>query len=169
VVAPLEHAVATIQNIFEEVRRIYMDLRPALLDDLGIKAALSWFIREFQKGYPHIRIERDIDIDESNVPEPLKIVVYRVLQEAFINVAKHSKADRVHFALGRRDDRVEMTIKDNGEGFNVGQTMDVNHPRKGYGLLLMREKIEISGGSLKIISLDGGETVIRASWPIPRS
>ncbi len=168
-VPPLEHALANIHNVFEEVRRIYMDLRPALLDDLGIQAALSWFIREFQKGYSHIRVERDIDIDESNVPESLKIVVYRVLQEAFINVAKHSKADRVHFALGRRDDRVEMTIKDNGEGFNVGQTLDVNHPQKGVGLLLMREKIELSGGSLRIISLEGGETVIQASWPIPRS
>ena len=169
VTAPLEHAVATIQNIFEEVRRIYMDLRPPLLDDLGIQAAISWFIREFQKVYPRIRVERDIDIDESNLPEPIKIVVYRVLQEAFINVAKHSKADRVHFSLVRRDHRMEMTIEDNGEGFNVGQTLDVNHPQNGFGLLLMREKIELSGGSLKIISSEGGETVIRASWPIPPS
>jgi signal transduction histidine kinase len=168
VVLPLEHALANIQNIFEEVRRIYMDLRPALLDDLGIQAALSWFIREFQKVYSHISVEKKIDIEERDVPEPLKIVLYRVMQEAFGVAAKHSKADLIRFSLGKRDDQMEMTIGDNGDGFNVDQALEVNQPRKGFGLLWARERVELSGGSFKIESLKGQETIIRASWPIAR-
>jgi signal transduction histidine kinase len=167
-VSPLEQALANIQNIIEEVRRIYMDLRPALLDDLGIQAALNWFIREFQKVNPHISVEKEVDIDERDVPEPLKIVLYRVVQEAFSIIAKHSKKGLIRFSLGRRKDRMEMTIRDNGDGLNLEQALDVNQPRKGFGLLWMRERIELSGGSFEIESLKGGETVIRASWPIAR-
>ena len=167
-VPPLEDALANIQNVFEEVRRIYMDLRPALLDDLGIQAAVKWFVREFQNVYSRIRVEQEINIEEREVPDPLKIILYRIMQEAFNLVARDGKADLIRLSLERREDRVEMTISGNGDGLNAQQPGDVNQPRKGFGLLWMRQKIELSGGSLKIISLEGGETVIRASWPIPR-
>jgi len=164
-VPPLEHALADTRNIFEEVRRIYMDLRPALLDDLGIQAAVSWFIREFQKGYPHIRVEKEIEIKEREVPEPLKIILYRIMQEAFRLVARQSQADVIRLFLGRRKDRIEMTITDNGDGFKAGDPLDRNLPRKEYGLLWMRERAELSGGSFEIESPKEGETAIRASWP----
>ena len=164
-VPPLEHALADTRNIFEEVRRIYMDLRPALLDDLGIQATVSWFIREFQKGYPHIRVEKEIEIKEREVPEPLKIILYRIMQEAFRLVARQSQADVIRLFLGRRKDRIEMTITDNGDGFKAGDPLDRNLPRKEYGLLWMRERAELSGGSFEIESPKEGETAIRASWP----
>jgi len=167
VVAPLEHAVATIQNIFEQVRRIYMDLRPVLLDDLGILATLSWFIRDFQKIYSHIRVENEIEIEERQVPAQLKTILYRIMQEAFGLLARHSQADFIHFSLGRRKERIEMTIRDNGNGLKTGQPPDVNLTRKEYGLLWMRERVELSGGSFEIESLKGAETTIRASWPMP--
>jgi signal transduction histidine kinase len=167
-VPPLEHALADIQNIFEEVRRIYMDLRPALLDDLGIRAAVSWFIREFQKVYPQIRVEKEMNIEEKEVPEPLKIILYRIMQEAFRLAAGHSQADVIRFSLGRRNDRIEITIRDNGDGFEAGEPPDANLPRKEYGLLWMRERVELSGGSFEIESLKEGETAIRASWPTAR-
>jgi len=166
-VPSLEHALADMQNIFEEVRRIYMDLRPALLDDLGIQATVSWFIREFQKGYPHIRVENEIEIEEREVPAPLKIILYRIMQEAFRLASRHSQADVIRLSLGRRKERIEMTIRDNGDGFKAGQPPEANLPRKEYGLLWMRERVELSGGSFEIESLKGGETAIRASWPTP--
>ena len=169
VVPSLEHALANIQNIFEEVRRIYMDLRPALLDDLGIKATVTWFIREFQKIYPHIRVEKEIHIEEREVPEPLKIILFRIMQEAFSLVARHSKADLIRFSLRRMEDQMEMTIRGIGDGINIGQAPEANQPRREYGLLWMRERVELSGGSFKIESLKGEETVIRASWPLARS
>lgn len=168
VVPSLEHALANIQNIFEEVRRIYMDLRPALLDDLGIQATVNWYVREFQKLYSHIRVEKEIHIEERDVPEPLKIILFRIMQEAFSLVARHSEADLIRFSLGRMEDRMEMTIRGNGDGFNIEQAPEANQPRKEYGLLWMRERVELSGGSFKIEFLKGEETVIRASWPMVR-
>ena len=164
----LEHALADVQNIFEEVRRIYMDLRPALLDDLGIQATVSWFIREFQKGYPHIRVENEIGIDEREVPAPLKIILYGIMKEAFHLAARRSQADFIRFSLVRRKDRIEMTIRDNGDGFKAGEPPDLNLPRKEFGLLWMRERVELSGGSFEIESLKEGETAIRVSWPTAR-
>jgi signal transduction histidine kinase len=66
------------------------------------------------------------------------------------------------------EDRMEMTIRGNGDGFNIEQAPDANQPRREYGLLWMRERVELSGGSFKIESLKGEETVIRASWPMVR-
>jgi PAS domain S-box-containing protein len=168
-VPSLEQALSNVQNIFEEVRRIYMDLRPALLDDLGIRATVSWFIREFQKVYTHIRVEKEIHIEEREVPEPLKIILYRIMQEAFNLVARNGRADLIRFSLGKGEDRMEMTIRGNGDGFNAQQPPDVNQPRKEYGLLEMRERVELSGGSFEIEPLKEGGTAIRASWPMARS
>ncbi len=164
----LDYALTDIQGIFEEVRRIYMDLRPSLLDDLGIQATVSWFIREFQKNHPHIRVENEIEIPEREVPEPLKIILFRIMQEAFRLAARHSRADVIRFSLGRKKDRIEMTIRDNGDGSKAGQPGDVNLPRKEYGLLWIRERVELSGGSFEIESSKEGETAIRASWPTAR-
>ncbi len=166
-VPPLERALADIQNIFEEVRRIYMDLRPALLDDLGIQATVRWFIREFQRDHPHIRVENDVEIQESEVPEPLKIILFRIMEEAFRLIARNSRADVIRFSL-RKKGRIEMTIRDNGDGFRSGQPQEMNLPRKEYGLLWMQERVELSGGCFEIEPLKDGQTVIRASWPAAR-
>ena len=73
--------IPMIQTAVEEVRRIQMDLRPAILDDLGLLATIGWLTREFQTIYSKIHFVNQIDITESDVPNPLKIVIYRVLQE----------------------------------------------------------------------------------------
>ena len=78
----LEEILSMVQNGIEETRRMTTNLRPSILDDLGILATLNWFCREFQKIYPHFQIQKEIDIQEEEVPEDLKIVVFRILQEA---------------------------------------------------------------------------------------
>jgi len=157
----LEAIMPIIQQSMEEVRRIGMNLRPALLDDLGLLPTIGWFIREYQKTYPSIRVEKQTEIEETQVPDPLKAVIYRILQEAMNNVAKHSKANLVSISLMRkRDDRIELAIEDNGIGF------DMKSIKKGLGLGSMRERAELSGGSFDNESVRGKGTVIRASWPI---
>ena len=156
----IESIISLAQNGIEESRRIQMDLRPSILDDLGILATLSWFTREFQKVYSHISIEKGIDIQENEVPDSLKIALFRVMQEAMNNIAKHSKADRVRLSLRKIEDRIELSIEDNGVGF------DLENYRKGLGLTSMRERTELSGGSFAIESTPGKGTVIKASWPI---
>jgi signal transduction histidine kinase len=100
----LEDILSMVQNGVEETRRIMTNLRPSILDDLGIMATVNWFCREFQKVYPHFRIERRIEIQEQEVPEGLKIVIFRILQEAMNNIAKHSQGKAVVLALEKKNE-----------------------------------------------------------------
>ena len=160
----LNSLIPIIQSTVEEVRRITMDLRPATLDDLGILATIGWFCREFQNTYSTVRIDKDINIDESDVPESLKIVIYRVLQEALNNVAKHSGADRVTISLTKRNGEIELAIEDNGCGFNLEESLAVESSERGFGLGSMKERIEFAGGSFSVESAEQKGTVVSASW-----
>jgi len=156
----LETIIPLIQGSVEEVRRIQMDLRPSTLDDLGILATIDWFCREFGKIYSTIHIEKLINIHENEVPALLKTVIFRVMQEALNNIAKHSKADLVHLSLKKKDDRIELVVEDNGTGF------DLETSKRGLGLTSMKERIEYAGGSFFIQSVSGKGTTIRAILPI---
>jgi PAS domain S-box-containing protein len=162
----LKTIVPIIQEAVEECRRIQMDLRPSMLDDLGLLPTLSWFLRRFQTIYSGIRIEQGVDIEEDEVPHASRIVIYRVTQEAMNNIAKHSKADLVSLSLRKKDERMELTIQDNGQGFNPDKALALESMKRGMGLTSMRERTELSGGSFAIESIEGKGTTIRASWPI---
>jgi signal transduction histidine kinase len=163
-VKTLKALVPMIQQTSEEVRRIHADLRPSLLDDLGILVTISWFCRRCRKLYSSLRIEEDLDIEEKEVPEPLKIVMFRVLQEAINNVAKHGKADLVRVSLKGTGSTIELVIQDNGRGFDVEHVRSAQPSMGSVGLASMRERTELSGGSFSIDSIKGGGTTVRASW-----
>ena len=162
----LDTIIPVIQEAVEECRRIQMDLRPSMLDDLGLQATLSWFCRRFQKIYSEIQVEQEIDVEEGDVPSPLKVVAFRVIQEAMNNVAKHSQANHVRLSLRKLEGRMELVLEDNGRGFNVDRTRSQEAGERGLGLLSMRERTELSGGSFAIESAEGKGTAIRASWPL---
>jgi signal transduction histidine kinase len=143
-----------------------MDLRPSLLDDIGILATIGWFTREFQKVYTSIQIEKKIDIREEEVPDSLKVGIFRVIQEALNNIAKHSKADLASLTLRKSDKKVELAIGDNGQGFDLDGVRSIESPEKGFGLSSMRERTELSGGTFSIVTTIGKGTTIRASWPL---
>jgi PAS domain S-box-containing protein len=160
----LEAVIPLAQQASDEVRRIHTDLRPLMIDDLGIVATISWFCREFETLYAGVRIEQMILMDQKRVPEPLKIVIFRILQEALNNVAKYSKADRVRVALREKDDKLELAIEDNGQGFDVEHVRSEKNADRGVGLTSMKERTELSGGSFSIHSSKGKGTTVRASW-----
>ncbi len=162
----LKTVIPVIQEGIEECRRIQQDLRPPILDDLGLLSTLSWFCRRFQTIYAHIRIEQEIGVEEGEIPEALKIVIYRIIQEALNNIAKYSRADLVRLSLRKRNDRLEFTIQDNGLGFDLKKAQVQESTRKGLGLSSMTERAELSGGSFSIESSERNGTVIRAEWPI---
>jgi PAS domain S-box-containing protein len=154
----IENIISLAQNGIEESRRIQMDLRPSILDDLGILATIGWFTREFQKVYSHVSVEKEIQIEENSIPAALKTSLFRIIQEAMNNVAKHSKADLVRLILRKTADKIELSIKDNGAGF------DLESIRQGLGLTSMRERTELSSGTFEIESAVGKGTTIRARW-----
>lgn len=162
----LEAVIPVIQNGVEEIRKICMDLRPSILDDLGILATISWFCREFQVIYSGIHVEQEIGTEEKDIPAALKIVVYRVLQEALNNIAKHSKADLVRLSLKKSGDAIELRIEDNGLGFNLADELSKDGSRRGLGLTSMKERTETSGGSFSITSVPGKGSTLRASWSL---
>ncbi|OGP73124.1 MAG: hypothetical protein A2V86_02935 [Deltaproteobacteria bacterium RBG_16_49_23] len=163
----LRAIIPLIQEGVEECRRIQMDLRPPMLDDLGLLPTLSWFCRRFQTIYSKISVEREVAIEESNIPGPLKIVIYRVIQEAMNNTAKHSQADHIRLSLRKLGNRIEIGLQDNGLGFNVEEVGSQETTKRGLGLSSMRERVELAGGSFDIESAKGRGAFIRASWPLP--
>jgi signal transduction histidine kinase len=163
---PLSSILPMVHEAVLECRRIQMDLRPSMIDDLGLLPTISWFCRIFNQTYPGIRTEQEIDIAEGDIPEPLKIAIYRVTQEAMNNIAKHSKADLIRFSLRKQDARLELAIHDNGRGFSLEEMHSRKGTVKGLGLTSMKERAELSGGSLDIESSQGEGTYIRAYWPL---
>ncbi|NLI82272.1 MAG: PAS domain S-box protein [Deltaproteobacteria bacterium] len=163
----LEPLIQMTQQSIEEVRRIYTNLRPSILDDLGIVATIDWFVEEMEKVHPGIRIHKEISVEEDAVPEALKIVMYRIIQESFNNLVKHSGADTATITLRRTSGRLELRVRDNGKGFDTMANGNRSSPRGGgLGLGSMRERTELSGGDFFIDSGVGQGTEVCASWPV---
>lgn len=136
------------------------DLRPSVLDDLGIIAAMNWFCREYQKTYIQISVENQIELSETDVPDSLKTPIFRISQEAMNNIAKYSKASLVNLYLRKQNDKILLTIQDNGQGVEVDTT------KRGMGLSTMRERAQLSGGTFDLETAIGKGTIVSASWPV---
>ncbi len=163
--AALQGVIPVVRGAIDEARRIQMNLRPSILDDLGLLATINWFCRQFESTYSRIRISQNIEIDEQGVPESLKTVIFRVLQEGLNNVAKHSMAKMVLCSLRKTDQAITLIIQDDGQGFDLPK-LSANDTVQGLGLKNMRERVELSGGSFDVESTVGKGTTLRASWPV---
>jgi signal transduction histidine kinase len=163
----LKEIITWIQNTIHENQRIYTDLRPSVLDDLGIIATVRWLCRRFQEVYSDIRVEVRLDLEEDLVPEPLKVVLYRIVQEALNNVAKHSGAKTVDISLSGTMEGLELTIKDDGMGFDMASAASNEASRLGLGLEGMRDRTELSSGRFELRSAPGEGTLIRSCWALP--
>jgi signal transduction histidine kinase len=139
------------------------------LDDLGILATIEWYCREFQHIYSTIRIEKEITIKEHEIPAALKTLIYRIMQEALNNAAKHSQADLVRLRLKMTDGKIELAIEDNGQGFDFDESVYDKNSMRGFGLGSMRERAELSGGSFSIDSVKEAGTTARVMWPVQSS
>ncbi len=159
----LEDIICNLQRSIEETRRIMNHLRPSMLDDLGLLPTMNWLCREYQKAYTHIEVQQKIGIQENEIPDSLKITLFRVLQESMNNFAKHGRGNIFHFSLWSDGGMISFKIQDNGQGF------DPENCKKGLGLNSMRERVELSGGKFKISSILGAGTTIQATWPQNKS
>ena len=162
----IEALVSMTQNAIDEARRMMNELRPSMLDDLGLVTTIGWFCRQFQTIYPAISIDQNLNIEERQIPADLKTAIFRIVQESFNNVAKYSKAEFVELSLEKRDESIRLKIRDNGSGFDLNSV----HSRVGYkgglGLASMKERAELLGGHFKIESKVGSGTIIEADWPL---
>ncbi len=154
----LRAVIPQLRGAVDDVRRLALQLRPSSLDELGLLPTLGWVCREFQARNPEIRLEEEVDVEEGATARELKIVICRILQEALQNVARHSGAGRVRVSLTRADGGVELRVEDDGRGFDPAA-------RPGLGLDGMRERVELTGGRLRLETAPGRGTAVLASWP----
>jgi signal transduction histidine kinase len=161
-----EKLKVTTLNAVEKIRSMQGDLWPYVLDDIGIVPTIDWYCREFERKHFGLTVERRENVSEGQVPLPAKIVIYRILQEALSNVAKHSQARHVTVRLMKRDNNMELIIEDNGIGFDPEEVIARKAPLGGLGLLSIKARTELSRGSFGIQSVKGKGTTIRASWPL---
>ena len=159
----LRRIADVLADTMKEARRIMNNLHPSTLDELGLIATISWLCGEYQKSYPHITVQQEIAVSEKDIAEGIRVVIYRVLQEALNNFARHGKGDRVEVSLSKSDGSFSFVVRDNGQGFNV------ENAKKGLGLESMRERVELSGGNFILESAGSVGTTIRASWPLPEN
>jgi PAS domain S-box-containing protein len=160
----LNLVVTKLQDAVDEVRRISMDLRPSMLDDIGVIATLEWFRREMSLLYPEIKFDFSVsNLKESDVGDARKTQIFRITQEGVNNACKYSKGDHIKFSLGRAGRKLILKVSDNGHGFDSENVMLSSQDRKPLGLISMRERTETSGGVFQIES-DGEGTVITCRW-----
>ena len=158
--------MGAILDMVGKIRSMQGDLWPYVLDDIGILATLDWYCREFEKKHSGLTIDSHTELGEEEVLSPVKIVIYRILQETLSNVAKHSRASHVTLRLLKRDHSMEFTVEDNGTGFDPEETIVKRASWGGLGLLNIKARTELSGGSFVVESAKGKGTTVRATWHV---
>ena len=156
---------AATARILDGVRRLARELRPTILDDLGLVEAVRAYAQETAA-----RTALQITVRATNFAGRLdptqELVLYRVVQEAISNVAKHAEASAVGVTFERWDDVAWATIGDNGRGFDLSSVATPAPSGQGLGLLGMRERLALVGGKLDIDTRPGGGTIVRARLPL---
>ena len=146
-----------LDNTVTATRRIASDLRPMMLDDLGLAPATEWLVHDFERR-TGIVCELAIALPEIDIPREMATSVFRILQESLTNVTKHARATHAEITLDTEDGMLVLTINDNGRGF------DTAGPRvpQSYGLIGMRERVALLGGQIRVNSVSGEGTVVEA-------
>jgi signal transduction histidine kinase len=164
-VISLEKIVSQVDATIKECRRVSAHLRPSLLDELGLLPILNWHCREFENLHSGLHIEQQLDAAEDDIPEKLKVVIYRVLQEAMNNIVKHSGATRVSLLLEKQDQRIEFTVADNGRGFDPEKKFAESTITGGFGISGMRDRTLLCDGKFELTSEKGKGTKVHISLP----
>jgi two-component system sensor histidine kinase UhpB len=157
--------IANIDRVYAAVTGLIRQLRPVGFDELGVVAALEHCVNEWRLRLPAVRIELSVSGDFEAMDEARGLVLFRLVQEALTNIARHSRATRVEIRIAssraaQGAPRIELLIADNGRG------VDLRVPRSGLGLLGMRERVSALGGSITLVSeCDGGFKIV-SSLPL---
>jgi two-component system sensor histidine kinase UhpB len=161
----LEEATFLLQRAGGQVRSLALELRPTMLESAGVDATLRW-LAEQHKSRTGTSTEVVGRLDD--VPGDLAVCCFRVAQEALTNVVQHAGAKHVSIELSRGDEALELVVRDDGVGFDAATKLEQATQRGRLGLLGMKERVQILGGSLKVDSAAGRGTEIRVSLPLAK-
>jgi signal transduction histidine kinase len=157
----LEGLLETIDASIMAVRRIATDLRPSLLDDFGLVAALEWQLKEFGQ-----RADLDVafhsNAEQINLERDASTAIFRVFQETLTNIARHAQATAIEVTLDAQTDALVLRVRDNGRGISERELAS----NKSFGLVSMRERVELLSGGLDISGAPGQGTTVLVRIPL---
>lgn len=153
-----------INGIIDGIRQICTNLRPPALDHFGLASALRSHARQFQT-QTGLTVDLQIDGDEQRYSEEVEVALFRVAQEALANVWTHAAATQVALHLTTGSDGLHLTIRDDGKGFNITPLIGMSDEQNHFGLITMRERVALIGGTLNIHSQPGHGTLVEAYVP----
>jgi PAS domain S-box-containing protein len=163
----LQESIKTVERTLQQVRSLSLDLRPSILDDLGLIPALRWYVdRHGQQG--GLRAHFTADTFEGRLRPEIEIACFRVAQEALTNVMRHAEAKEVTVELRKFREELELIIRDDGSGFDVNTALERASQGASLGLLGMEERARLVGGRISFESSPKQGTEIRVYFPLTR-
>lgn len=160
---PLDEALKVTADLLQSVRELTLQLRPRMLDDLGLKPALEWQTKLFQK-QTGIQVELDLTLPETRLNAELETTVFRMVQEALTNVARHSGATAAVVTITADDVALQVEISDRGRGFDAPAALA---RRDSLGLAGLAERVHLAGGRFELFSQAGQGTRLHAEFSLP--
>jgi PAS domain S-box-containing protein len=158
--AAFTHALASIDSVLNHVRELSLSLHPRILEDLGLAAALRWYVIQQTRHSP-ITVNLKVHLSDISLPPALEINIYRVVQEGLTNILRHSQAQQAEISLAAENGMLMLTISDDGVGFDALPVVV-----SSLGLLSIRERVSVHAGQFEILSAKGQGTTLRASFPL---
>lgn len=157
---------SAVNNTLQETRRFIFDLRPMILDDLGLEPTLRRYVQQFAEKY---KIEGGVTVNGLNgrLPLPMEVAIFRIAQEALSNISRHAHANHAQVTIDANIDELTVTIEDDGAGFNVDESK-MKDPKK-TGLSSMKQRAEMFGGQVNVESAPGRGTRIVTTLPVDQS
>jgi len=162
ILSALKYLLENIKIALNDLRRISVDLRPSAIDELGLQMAMLWFSEEYKKVYTEINVEFHLDFYESKICDENKNIIYRIVQEAMNNIAKHAYAKNIHLQLIDSDSGLLLRITDDGCGFDIDKVKAKS--KSGLGLKSMEERAINSGAKFTMSSNTSLGTTIQFFW-----
>ena len=156
----IDNMRGVIRETGDKLRDISSGLHPRLVQELGLMEGISNLVDRFRRA-TGLQVKTNVQADKLKVEESVAVNIYRIIQEAFTNIVKHSKCSSVFFDLKAKDDRLGVMIRDDGTGFSLADVSRREIDQRGMGLFLMEERIKAIGGKLQINSEPDQGTELR--------
>jgi PAS domain S-box-containing protein len=164
--ARLDEAMNLVDQAIAQVRSLALELRPSILDDLGLVAALRWLLdRQAERaGYAG---DVRASVPQGRLPAAIETSCFRLAQEALTNVVRHAEARHVSVQVEAGEEEIEIVVRDDGKGFDVPRARENAVHGASLGLLSMEERVALAGGRLEVQSAPGKGTTVKATFPLP--
>jgi PAS domain S-box-containing protein len=164
----LSGLLATVHLAIEDAHKLHMELRPSLLDDFGAIAAIDYLFRKVRETYPAVGFNKVVRLQEFEIPQILKTVLYRTIEKALISIVKDGKANAVSVIVQKVKDSIQLVIQDDSTGIDQGKRFTPGSRPLGSDEVSMKEQVELSGGTFFKESFSGKGTRMDVIWPCQR-